>query len=412
MALGESAIRTSPSLSYVHLRSLLPTRLSSLPVVSSPSIFFCFTRFFCLPLFICYSHFRWIWIYRKHYFLGSDYLLLAPSICVSVSFCGLRVSFTVLFGGYFLCLVLLLLGSVSAKSHPHVQLIRAELSSKSSSEPLSESLSKLSSHQIPRCLGSEGPLQLKGCTRSSTLFFSTTPSGASVLQVHSALWHSTSASGLNRRGPPPRGLPPRCPSRAFPSSSVSSSTLSLYEAFPHSEVRRLWALFQSGPLSLLSWVRGLSCGSLCATGISSGADGCFSRLRLTSPSAIAFSIPSLLWMCSAVSQCTGAVGRVSRPRSSTSTFSLSCIYSISLFSCMRFTCNSSRFSLFLSFKWRGQAFDLCRPSGFCCTAELDWTSWPVAFLRPMHRIPAGLVVLAVSDSADFKLTLRRACLDG
>ena len=44
---------------------------------------------------------------------------------------------------------------------------------------------------------------------------------------------------------------------------------------------------------------------------------------------------------------------------------------------------------FLSFKWRGQAFDLYRPSGFFCTAELEWTSWPVAFLRPMHRIPAG-----------------------
>ena len=43
---------------------------------------------------------------------------------------------------------------------------------------------------------------------------------------------------------------------------------------------------------------------------------------------------------------------------------------------------------FLSFKWRGQAFDLCRPSVFSCTAELDWTSWPVAFLRPMRRTPA------------------------
>ena len=40
--------------------------------------------------------------------------------------------------------------------------------------------------------------------------------GASVLQVHFALWHSTSASGPNRRVPPPRGSPPRCPSRAFP----------------------------------------------------------------------------------------------------------------------------------------------------------------------------------------------------
>ena len=124
----------------------------------------------------------------------------------------------------------------------------------------------------------------------------------------------------------------------------------LGEAFPHSEVRRLWALFQSGPLSLLSWVRGLSCGPLCATGISSGADGRVSRLRLTSPSAIAFGIPSLLWMSSAGSQSSGAVGCVSRPRSRTRTFS-----SISLFSCMRFSCNSSRFSLFFKFQvaWSG-----------------------------------------------------------
>ena len=67
-------------------------------------------------------------------------------------FCGLQFSSCFLFGGYFICLVLLSLGLMSAKSHPHDQLIRAELSSKSSSEPLSESLSKLSSHQIPRCL--------------------------------------------------------------------------------------------------------------------------------------------------------------------------------------------------------------------------------------------------------------------
>ena len=141
------------------------------------------------------------------------------------------------------------------------------------------------------------PLQLKGCTGTPTLSSTTTPSGASVLQVHFALWHSTSASGPNRRVPPPRGLLPRCPSGAFPSSSVSSSPLSLYEAFPHSEVRRLWALLWSGPLSLLSWVRGLSCCPLCATGISSGADGRVSRLRSTSPSAIVFSIPSLLCSC-------------------------------------------------------------------------------------------------------------------
>ena len=59
-------------------------------------------------------------------------------------------------------MVLLLLGLTSAKSRPHVQLIRAELPSKGSSEPLSESLSKLSSHQIPHSLGTEGYTTAKG----------------------------------------------------------------------------------------------------------------------------------------------------------------------------------------------------------------------------------------------------------
>ena len=43
---------------------------------------------------------------------------------------------------------------------------------------------------------------------------------------------------------------------------------------------------------------------------------------------------------------------------------------------------------FLSFKWRGQAFDLYRSSVWSCTAELELTSWLVAFLPPMHRISA------------------------
>ena len=205
---------------------------------------------------------------------------------------------------------LLLLGLTSAKSRPHVQLIRAEHPSNGSSEPLSESLSKLSSHQIPRCL--RVPLQLKGCTGSPTLSSSTTPSGASVLQVHSALQHSTSASGPFRRVPPPRGFPPRCPSRAFPSSSGSSLSFCLYEALPHSEVRRRWTLVQErstlpsllctwtffrSPMRVMEWLPGQTdvfpvCGS-------------------TSTLAIALCISSLLWMSSAGMQSSGAVERVS-----------------------------------------------------------------------------------------------------
>ena len=133
--------------------------LLGFPLFRSSRLFF--TRFLCFPLFICYSHFRWSWTYSGHYLLFG----LSPigaSICALVSFCELRYSFSVLFGGYFICLVLLLLGLTSAKSRPHVQLIRAELSSKGSSEPPSESLSKLSSHQIPRCLVSEGTTTAKG----------------------------------------------------------------------------------------------------------------------------------------------------------------------------------------------------------------------------------------------------------
>ena len=77
-------------------------------------------------------------------------------------FLPLRLSFIVVFGGYFLSLVLLMLGLMSAKSRPQVQLIRAEPSSNGSSEPLSESLSKLSSHQIPHSPVSEGTTTAKG----------------------------------------------------------------------------------------------------------------------------------------------------------------------------------------------------------------------------------------------------------
>ena len=150
-----------------------------------------------------------------------------------------RYSISVLSGGYFISLVLLLLGLSSAKSHPHVQLIRAELPSNLSSEPDSESLSKLSCHQIPRCLGFMGPLHLKGCTRTSSLFSPTTPSGASVLSAffsHSALHFDL---GVEQACSAAVRVLLTCPSRASPSSASSRSSLLSYEAFPHAEVRRL-----------------------------------------------------------------------------------------------------------------------------------------------------------------------------
>ena len=64
------------------------------------------------------------------------------------------------------------------------------------------------------------------------------------------------------------------------------------------------------------------------------------RLRLWQ---IALCISSLLWMSSAGSQSTGAVGRVSRPLSSTCKLSLHSISAISLPFCMTFTCTFTRF---------------------------------------------------------------------
>ena len=133
-----------------------------------------------------------------------------------------------------------MLGLTSAKSHPHVQLIRAELPSKLSSEPLSESLSKLSSHQIPHSLSSEGTTTATGLyAKFFFVFSSTTPLGASVLcafSSHSALHFDL---GVEQACSAAARVLFACPSRASPSSCSSPSAFLSYEAFPHAEVRRL-----------------------------------------------------------------------------------------------------------------------------------------------------------------------------
>ena len=78
---------------------------------------------------------------------------------------ALRVaSFFTLFYFVFILsvLVLLTLGFTCPECPSQAQLIRAELSSNGSSESRSESFSKLSSHQIPRCLDIEGTTTAKG----------------------------------------------------------------------------------------------------------------------------------------------------------------------------------------------------------------------------------------------------------
>ena len=106
-------------------------------VVTSPSRFFYVMHFWCLPLFPFYSLVYWIWSYYGHYLL-LGYVVTYSYICsagllfslYAFVLSGLRRWYSLA-----LCLVLkLLLGLVSSESRRQAQLIRAELSSKSSSE--------------------------------------------------------------------------------------------------------------------------------------------------------------------------------------------------------------------------------------------------------------------------------------
>ena len=154
--------------------------------------------------------------------------------------------------GYFVFifwLFMLTLGFTNAESHPHVQLIRAELSSNGSSEPPSESSSKLSSHQIPRRL--RVPLQLKGCTRTSSLFSPHYAFGgvsARACSLRSALHFDL---GVEQACSAAARVLLASPSRTPPSSCSSCLWFLLCEASPHAEVRRLRIHAPVGPLSLL-----------------------------------------------------------------------------------------------------------------------------------------------------------------
>ena len=92
--------------------------------------------------------------------------------------------------------------------------------------------------------------------------------------------------------------------------------------------------------------------------------------------------------------CSVAVGRVSRPRSSTCTLSLSSITSISLPSCMTFACTFSCFFFNFQVAWSG-----VRTVSFTCSvSQLSWKGrdgW-----LPSLGFPQGPVVLCVPDSAD------------
>ena len=232
-----------------------------------------FTRFLCFLLFTCYCYFRWSWTYCGRYLL----LGLSPidaSICASFLFFELRHPHSVLFGVYFICLVLLTLGLTSAKSRPHVQLIRAEITSNGSSEPPSESLSKLSSHQIPHCLVSEGTTTAKGLYANFYFVLSHYAFGGVRAQALSVLVLSASTSGSNWRVPPPRGSSSPAP--------LGHPLLPPLAVRPFFATRRILtprcaacgSMFRVDPLSLPRVLRLLSRTRLCAGSTCTGADGC------------------------------------------------------------------------------------------------------------------------------------------
>ena len=168
---------------------------------------------------------------------------------------------------------MLTLGLSSAKSHLHVQLIRAELSSNGSSEPLSESLSKLSSHQIPSL--SEGTTTAKGLY--ANIFFVLSHYAlrgrqCSVLALSTQ--HSTSTAGSNRRVPPPRGSSSQV-HLGHPLPPALAVWVSLVRGVSSRRgAAACGSTFPVGPLSLLRLLRHPSCDCLCASTTCSGADGC------------------------------------------------------------------------------------------------------------------------------------------
>ena len=180
MALGETAIHTSPSHHYVRLRSFLPIRLSTF-------------------------HFAWSLLYASSLFPSAHSLSLFcwVSLIAGIIYCmGGLLPAVASFQQCFISCLFFLVSSAHAwidesEACPNLfllqsfvgrrfgRILRAELSSNGPADSPSDSPSILCSPQIPRCL--RVPLQLKGCTRRPTVSSPTTPSGASVLQVLSAL---------------------------------------------------------------------------------------------------------------------------------------------------------------------------------------------------------------------------------
>ena len=154
------------------------------------------------------------------------------------------------------------------------------------------------------------PLQLKGCTRTPSLFSPTTPSGASVLSAFSRTQHSTSTSGSNRRVPPPWGSSSPAP--------LGHPLLPPLAVRPFSLMRRFLTPRCAACGSTLLWIRSPFFWSydflpvlVYARDVHvQGRTDVLSRPRLLVSSSIALHMSSLLPVCSAEPFSTGAARRV------------------------------------------------------------------------------------------------------
>ena len=292
MALGETAIHTSPPHHYERIWSLHPTRLSSFPVALS------LPYTFPVSPFICYYS----------YCFGSG--SIAGSIYCSVYWFWTFLSFCRVY--LFSWIRMLTLGFTCPECPSQAQLIRAELSSNGSSESRSESFSKLSSHQIPRCLDIEGTTTAKGLY--AKLFYVLTHyafggvSAQCVLLALSTPLRPRGRTGVFRRreGPPRKSrlghpLLPASSCLAFLTVRGASSR----RGPPPADPRFLWVRspFFSLYVILLvaAYLREVSV---------RGQTDVFSRLRRLVSSRIVLNTTSFLPGCSAEPLSAWAAGRV------------------------------------------------------------------------------------------------------
>ena len=155
------------------------------------------------------------------------------------------------------------------------------------------------------------PLQLKGCTRTSTLFSPTTPSGASVLCAFSSRSALHFDFGVEQACSAAARVLLASPSRASP-SSASSCTAFIFS------MRRILTPRCAACGSTLLWIRFPFFWSYVFVPVLvqarevpvQGRTDVLSRPRLPVSSSIVFDISSLLPGSSAESFCTRAAGRV------------------------------------------------------------------------------------------------------